>query len=339
MEQELKFIALVPAYEPDDKLPKIVNKLKENNFITIVINDGSDISYDNYFNECDTKIISYPSNRGKGFALKKGIEYVKNNFENYIIVTVDSDGQHRIEDVLNICEYAKNNKDTLVIGKRLREENMPMRSRIGNSITKYIFNLATKENIYDTQSGLRAFSEELVDYMLEIKGDRFEYEMNVLLNLNKKNIKYKEIEIQTIYIDDNEKSHFKTLRDSAKIYGQILEYKARSVIPFLSDLLIFATLIITVNKLIVTNVISKILSTTMYYILNRKTIFKEKMTTKNIIIQLLTIILSIVVSTVLICIISKAINTYTSKVIVEIILVILTHEIKKRIKHKSNNNF
>lgn len=337
MEQELKFIALVPTYEPDDKLPKIVNKLKENNFITIVINDGSDISYDNYFNECDTKIISYPSNRGKGFALKKGIEYVKNNFENYIIVTVDSDGQHRIEDVLNICEYAKNNRDTLVIGKRLRKENMPIRSRIGNIFTKYIFNLATKENIYDTQSGLRAFSEQLVDYMLEIKGDRFEYEMNVLLNLNKKNIKYKEIEIQTIYIDDNEKSHFRTFRDSSRVYGQILEYKARSVIPFLSDLLIFATLIITVNRLLITNVISKLLSTIIYYILNRKTIFKEKMETKTIIIHVLTIILNIVLSTSMIYIISKIINKYTSKVIVEILLVILIHEIKKRFKKTLTN--
>lgn len=334
MKEEFKFIALIPAYEPDEKLPKIVNELKENNFTVIVINDGSDIRYDNFFNMCDAKIISYPSNRGKGFALKKGIEYVKNNYENYVIVTVDSDGQHRIEDIKNICEYAKENKDVLVIGKRIRNENMPLKSRIGNSITQYVLNLATDENIYDTQSGLRAFSEELVDYMLEIKGHRFEYEMNVLLNLKEKNIKYKEIEIKTIYIDNNKKSHFKTINDSIRIYNQILQFKARSVIPFLIDLLIFAAIIISINKLVLVNIISKICSTITYYILNKEKIFKNKLTIKSILIQIAIIILYILLSTTMIFVVSKLINLYTSKVIVEILMVILFHETKKLIEKK-----
>ena len=331
MEQELKYIAVIPAYEPDENLPRIVNELKENNFIVIVVNDGSDINYDKYYNECNTKIISYPINRGKGYALKKGFEYIKNNYENYVIVTVDSDGQHQVEDAINLCEYVKNNKDTLVIGKRLKKNNTPLRSLIGNAITRYVFNLATGEKIYDTQSGLRAFSEQLIDYMLQVEGNRFEYEMNILLYIKQNNIKYKEIEIKTIYFDNNKKSHFKTIKDSLKIYVQIIKFKMIPVISFLIDLIIYGALIISIYKIVLTNIISKIIGIGIYYLLNRKKIIEHKLTPKNIGIQLLIIISYIALNTIMIYMLSKIINPYTSKVIIEILLFICIQEIRNRL--------
>lgn len=330
MEQTRDLIALVPSYEPDENLPKIVKNLKQNNFEVIVVNDGSDINYQKYYDECDTKIISYPQNRGKGYALKKGLEYIKNNYNNYIVVTVDSDGQHKIEDVKNICEYVNNNPDTLVIGKRAQTENMPPRSLIGNTITRHIFSLLTGAKIFDTQSGLRAFSEQLIEYMLKTEGERFEYEMNVLLYLRQKNIKYKEIEIKTIYIEGNKKSHFKALRDSERIYRKIAEFKINELLTFFIDLLIFAALIITVNKIIPSNIISKIISIAIYYILSLKTIIKNKPTIKTIALQLLTLICYITLSTLLILLISNIINPYLSKIITEIALFITIQKIKNR---------
>lgn len=323
MGTELKYIALVPSYQPDENLPRIVEELKENNFIVIVINDGSDISYESIFNECDTKIITYPTNRGKGYALKKGIEYIKNNYENYIVVTIDSDGQHKVEDAINLCNYVSYNRDTLAIGKRLRKDNIPVKSRIGNIITRYIFHLATNENIYDTQSGLRAFSDELSEYMLEIEGNRFEYEMNVLLHLKENNIKYKEIEIQTIYIDNNKKSHFKAIKDSFVIYNEIIKFKVIPTLAFLIDLIVFAILIIGTNKIIISNIISKITSIITYYVLNRKEIFKDKPEPISIIKQIGVLLSIILISTLILLIASKSINTYIAKVLTEIILVML----------------
>lgn len=334
--QEIKYIALVPAYEPDNNLPRVVKELQENNFDVVVVNDGSSLDYKEFFDACNTKKISYPTNRGKGYALKKGYEYIKENYNNYIVVTIDSDGQHKVEDAKNLCEYVKNNMDTLVIGKRLRKDNVPLRSMIGNTITKFVFNLATGLDIYDTQSGLRAFSNKLIDYMLEIEGERFEYEMNVLLNLNQKNIKHKEIEIQTIYIDNNKKSHFKTISDSFKIYGKIAEFKVKPLVSFFMDLVIFAALIIATNKIITSNLISKTISLALYYIINIKEIFKEKPKLKNILFQLLTIIIYIIVSTFLIIILSKIINKYTSKVIIELLLFIIIQKIKNKLIIKTN---
>lgn len=333
MKGEINYIALIPAFQPDERLPKIVKELKENNFTVIVVNDGSDLNYKKYFDECNTKTISYPTNRGKGYALKKGLEFIKYNYKDYIVVTIDSDGQHQVSDAIKLCEYVTSNKDTLAIGKRLKKDNTPMRSLIGNTITRYIFNFATNQNIYDTQSGLRAFSEQLIDYILEMYGDRFEYEMNVLLHLKQRNIKYKEIEIETIYIDNNKKSHFKTIKDSLRIYGQIIEFRTISVLSFLIDLIIFAILIIGTNKIIMSNIISKIISTIIYFVLNRKEIFKNK---KALIKQILITLGIILLSTIIILGLSKFINVYTSKEITEIILIIFAHTIKNKILKKNN---
>ena len=221
-EVEDKIIVLIPAYEPDYKLIELVKKI---NYDIIVVNDGSNKNYDNIFNEVKkyAKVISYDKNYGKGYALKTGLKYIKEKYiGNYVVITMDCDGQHSANDIDKLCNYAIKHPDTLVIGKRLRGKNTPFRSYIGNSITRFMYKLVTKKDIYDTQSGFRAFSNKLLDYHINIPGDRFEYEMNALLHAS--NIKIKEIEIQTIYIDNNKNSHFKGFKDSIKIYKQIFKF-------------------------------------------------------------------------------------------------------------------
>lgn len=329
--KEIKYVALVPTYEPDEKLKKVVDDLKENKFDVVVINDGSDIKYEKYFNECGTKVISYPTNRGKGYAIKKGIEYVKDNYKDYIIVIVDCDGQHQASDALNLCNYVREHPDTLAIGKRLRKDNVPLRSKIGNAITKYVFSLATEENIYDTQSGLRAFEEQLTEYMLETKGERFEYEMNILLGLKQRNIKYKEIEIKTIYIDNNKGSHFKTVRDSSRIYKQIIKYKRLSILLFILEFILFLTLHKLTNKIILSNIISGIMCASLSYITINTEKQKDELFKNNLIN-----IGKIIVSTIIILILSLKFNLYVSKFISEILMIVLMHEIKNRQNKKEN---
>lgn len=323
--KEIKFVALVPSYEPDQKLKKVVDDLKENKFDVVVINDGSDIKYDQIFNECGTKVISYPTNRGKGYAIKKGIEYVKDNYKDYIIVIIDSDGQHQTSDALNLCNYVKEHPDTLAIGKRIRKDNVPLRSKIGNAITKYVFSLATEENIYDTQSGLRAFEEQLTEYMLETKGDRFEYEMNILLGLKQGNIKYKEIEIKTIYIDNNKGSHFNPISDSFRIYKQIIKYKRLSILLFVLEFILFTTLYKLTNKIILSNIISGIMCASLGYITIHSEKQKDELFKNNLIN-----IGKIIVSTIIILILSLKLNLFISKLITEILIIIIMHRIKTK---------
>ena len=213
-------VILIPSYEPDDKLIKLVDELKKNKLNVVVVNDGSSKEYDSIFNKIKkkVKVISYETNQGKGYALKIGLEYLKENYKDYVVVTMDSDGQHSVKDAIKLSNYAEKHPNELVIGKRIRSEKTPLRSKLGNSITMFIYRLSTGVKVYDTQTGLRAFTNELMDFMQNVEGNRYEYEMNVLLYAPSNDIKIKEIEIETIYIENNEGSHFNTIKDSYKIY-------------------------------------------------------------------------------------------------------------------------
>ena len=225
----MKYIILIPAYEPDNKLLKLLREINKK-YPTIVVNDGSGKIYNDIFNDAKeyAYVMSYNKNMGKGYAIKTGLNYIEDTYQdNYIVVTMDADGQHKLADAIKLCDYVKDNQDTIALGKRSWTKDMPIRSRIGNSITRNIFNKLTGLRIYDTQSGLRAFSYKLNDYMLGISGNRFEYEMNVLLNLKNNHIKYHEIPIATIYIDNNKSSHFNTIKDSFKVYKVIYKWKKK----------------------------------------------------------------------------------------------------------------
>lgn len=320
----MKYIALIPSYEPDNKLLSLVNKLIDNKFIVIVVNDGSSKKYDDVFNKLDKKCIylKYDNNMGKGYALKYGYKYINSNYSDYIVVTMDCDGQHRIEDAIKLCDYVSDNPYTLCLGKRLRGEFTPLRSRVGNGITKLVFYLSTGTKIYDTQTGLRCFSNKIMDYNLKIPGNRFEYEMNVLLNLSKNNIDVHEIEIETIYFDNNKGSHFNTIKDSFKIYKEILLFSLSSIIINIMDLVMYILFTFIFNSYI-SNIISKLVSFGLKYIFNRKNILKY------IIFSILLIIIN---TGLLELLIYLGFNKFLSKVIVEIGLyfILLFSGIRKR---------
>ena len=221
-------IALIPSYKPNNNLIDLVKELSKNDFEIIIVDDGSGIEYKNIFTKIKnmSKVISYEVNQGKGHALKTGLKYIKDNyFNDYVIVTLDCDGQHTIKDTIKITNEAQNNKNTLVIGKRPRDKKIPLRSKIGNDVTRYIFRTITGIDVYDTQSGLRAFSNKLINTFIDTEGNRYEYEMNILLKCAYYNISIKEIERSTIYIDNNSNSHFNPIKDSIKIYKEIFKYK------------------------------------------------------------------------------------------------------------------
>ena len=100
------------------------------------------------------------------------------------IIFVDADNQHDIEDIKNIINAFYNNPDSLILGCRLfNNKEVPIRSKIGNNITKKVFKLVTKTYISDTQTGLRCMSSKYIPMLLNIPGDRYEYEISMLKEL------------------------------------------------------------------------------------------------------------------------------------------------------------
>lgn len=334
----MKYIALIPAYEPDENLEKVVKELKKKKFEIIVVNDGSDDSYNKFFDACNTKVISYNKNQGKGYALKTGLKYIKEHFDDYIVVTMDSDGQHTVKDATKLCKYIEKHPKELVLGKRIRNEKTPLRSKLGNAITRFIFRLISGQDIYDTQTGLRAFTKDVLDYHLQTEGNRFEYEMNILLNAKNNNIKISEIEIETIYIDKNSKSHFNTIKDSYRVYKEIFKFSLSGIISFLIDYCLFSIFLLTINNVILSNVIARIISATVNYSINRNLVFKNKNSIYSSLIKYIVLALFIIVlNTTILKLLSIFINPFIAKVLTEIILFFISYLVQSKIIFKRSS--
>ena len=230
----MKNIAIIiPAYNPDINLIEIINNLISKNILNIiVINDGSKIENEKYFREIKNKcvILKNESNQGKGNSIKKGLSYLSNLYSNNEligIITVDADGQHCVEDILNIYNTLKinykNNNDMILLGSRNFKTNkkVPFRNKIGNKISSFLIKKLKKIKIKDTQSGLRGIPYKYFKDFIKIEGNRYEYEQNCLNYIIRNQIPFKEIDIKAIY-EKKQKSNFNIIKDSCKIFISIL---------------------------------------------------------------------------------------------------------------------
>lgn len=273
-----KYVALIPAYKPSAFLPELLKQLKDLDFEIVLVDDGSGPEYERLFFECSrhAEVLHHSKNSGKGCALKTGLAYILMHYpQNSIVVTVDADGQHRVDDAFAICQIAERHPFTLVLGSRKLKENVPLRSQFGNTVTRFVYRISTGLNVHDTQTGLRAFDISLLPKLLEIPGSRYEYEMNVLLQFARNKIRIIEHEIETIYIDDNAGSHFDSVKDSFRIYKEILKFSASSLVGFLVDYAAYSILLLTGN-LRLANVIARVISASVNFTLNRRFVFKSK---------------------------------------------------------------
>ena len=326
-----KRIALIPSYEPNDALLKVVTELLENSFTVVVVNDGSSEQYNEIFNKLPKEVhyLAYEVNQGKGHALKYGFSYIKDHFdEDTIIVTLDSDGQHRVVDAMKICEVCEENNG-IVLGSRYFGKGTPRKSRFGNFMARMTFLISTRHKVYDTQTGLRAFDYSLLERLIGIKGERYEYEMNVLLDAVRHNIPLKEERIETIYINDNAGTHYNPFKDTLRIFKEVIKFSLSSLIGFLVDYATFTLLtLIPVSWehwTLACNVIARIISASVNFTINYNLVFKSKEKVWIAILKyaLLAIFILGCNTALLWLLVEQAgMNKYLAKVIVEITMFI-----------------
>lgn len=245
---------IIPALNPDEGLREIVERKWELENQIILVDDGSDKKYERLFWELGEKciVLHHEENRGKGEAIKTALKYIKEElWECRVVGIMDADGQHLPDDMEKLLMKAAAEPMALIVGSRTIDRNVPWKSRMGNLITRRIFRMKTGVEVSDTQTGLRAFSTRLLDFMLDIEGERYEYEMNVLVTCAKANIPIIEVPIETIYHDKgNSCSHFRKVRDSVRIYRQLLKFSFVSFSSFLLDYVMLAGLILVLNNIL-----------------------------------------------------------------------------------------
>ena len=220
-----EIVIVIPSLSPGDEFIDYVKDLIKYGFTNIiVVNDGSDDRYNAIFDSLKVfkqiTLLKHSINKGKGAALKTAFNYIKNNSEGVKgVLTVDSDGQHLPEDCINITKQMLNGERGLYLGCRdFNNPNVPWKSRTGNKLTSFFFKMLYKQELSDTQTGLRGFLVDDLDLMINTVGERYEYEMEQLIKASLNKLKLICIPIQTVYINNNEESHFRPLKDGLKIY-------------------------------------------------------------------------------------------------------------------------
>lgn len=222
-------VVLIPSLEPDERLPRYVEALLEKGFEHIVVvDDGSGPNYRPIFDALAAmpgcEVARHEVNRGKGAALKTGYALIAERFPACSgVITADADGQHTVADVWRLAEALTRGERKLYLGSRdFSLPHVPKKSRYGNWITSGVFRLFYGQWLPDTQTGLRAFRREELELMRHVEGERYEYEMRVLIACARAGIPMESITIETVYENNNEGSHFHPLRDSYRIYKVIL---------------------------------------------------------------------------------------------------------------------
>lgn len=340
---------IIPAFDPDERLLRLLDELtiSIHNITLIVVNDGSKEETNDIFRKAEdySIVLTHSKNYGKGRAIKTALTYVQmNEQEDTIVVIADADGQHTVEDINKVAKAAGEDC-TLVLGSRSFVGDVPARSQLGNALTRGIFRLATKVSIQDTQTGLRAFSYKMIPYLKRIEGERYEYEMNVLLQCARDGITIKEVPIETVYIEENKSSHFRVIKDSYRIYKEIIRFSCSSLLSFLIDYGMFSIWNVIFGALGVhqvvamSNLLARFISSICNYTMNKRYVFKDKESVRSSAVKYFSLVVTILaMNTLLLMILVHTIipNPYVAKIIVEFIMFIVSYYMQKHFVFHNN---
>ncbi|RZS30703.1 glycosyltransferase [Corticibacter populi] len=270
---------IIPAYNPGDGLVALVGELRARGFAhLVVINDGSAAECAPVFDAIrgDVELLEHAHNQGKGAALKTAFGAVLHRGFRYVI-TLDADGQHLPFDVQVLAQQALACDDgAVLLGARSFRADAPLRSRIGNELTRWVFGKLSGRHISDTQTGLRLLPASLLPALLRLQGERYEYEMNMLAYLVKHRVPVREVPIATVYIDGNESSHFSPVIDSIRIYWVLLKDLLVAGTSFVLDLALFAALLHATGNIFVAVVVARLLSAVYNFAGNRFFVFRGR---------------------------------------------------------------
>lgn len=275
-------VALIPAYNPDGQLPAVVDALAERGFTEIVVvDDGSDARCRPVFERLAAggrcRVLAHAVNLGKGRALKTGLNQIALAHPGAAgVVTLDADGQHPAEDVARVVAAFLRDPRDLVIGSRRFAAGTPLRSLVGNLLTRWLFRLLAGRRVADTQSGLRCFPLALVPWLLQLEGERFEYEMNVLIAARGAGVRVREEPIPAVYLEGNRSSHFDPLLDSMRVSFLLLRFTLSSAFASLIDFLLFFVSISLGKGVLASIVVARLIAGTVNFFVNRRVVFRSR---------------------------------------------------------------
>lgn len=343
---------IIPSLEPDNHLLELLEELKNERIEPIIIvNDGSDTEYERIFetakNSYNCIVLKHITNLGKGRALKTAFNYCLEKYPDMLgAVTADSDGQHTAESIKKCKSALMNNRKSLILGTRMFSgDDIPWKSKVGNYITRIIFNVFCGLKIHDTQTGLRGIPAELMLQSMHTSGERFEFETRMLLEAND-NYEIIEVPIDTLYDSkDNHKTHFNPVKDSIRIYRiffeKFLKFILSSLSSFVIDIVLFSLLCnilddqLPITYISVATIIARCVSASYNYLINYAFVFNSSAKhittiTRYIVLAAIIMLLSALLTSLGVFMLPN-VKEYCIKIVVDSFLFISSYLIQKKI--------
>lgn len=273
------FAAIIPAYRPDERLLELLAGLSEKSVPAIVlVDDGSGPAYREIFALAaafpKVRLVRHAVNLGKGAALKSGFNFALCAFPNLQgVITADADGQHHPDDIERVAAHLAQHPDRLVLGTRTFSGDVPLRSQIGNVVTRLVMRALVGQNLSDTQTGLRGIPVTLLPHLLRTEANGYDFELDMLIAVRQHSFQVDETPIRTIYEPGNRTSHFNPLIDSMKIYFVLLRFSSVSLMTAALDSLVFYIMYRRIGNLALSQLLGRVLAVAFNYTMVRRSVF------------------------------------------------------------------
>jgi glycosyltransferase involved in cell wall biosynthesis len=202
-ENKNKIAAVIPFFNESRTIYQIVNSTLQYVDCVIAVDDGSSDDSSNKIPESENiTLLKIKKNRGKGFALREGLnEGVKKGYTQ--IITIDADLQHNPDEIPLLIHELQ--IFDIVIGNRLKNiDSMPLHRKMSNKITSFLLSLKTGKKIIDSQCGFRAYKAEVIKNIKTVKNG-YEAESEILIKASRKGYKIGFTDISTIYGNEESK--------------------------------------------------------------------------------------------------------------------------------------
>ena len=185
---------IVPAFNEQNVIKDIINNLLKDFSNVIVINDGSNDKTLETINDLDIKILNHEINLGVGAAVQTGFDYVSNIPDAKAVITFDADGQHLVDDAVAMAKEIMICDEGIIFGTRFpkHSKNIPMVKRIVLKLIAKITDLVTGVSLSDAHNGLKAYKVSIIKE-LELQFSSYSYESELITQVAKKKIDYKEM--------------------------------------------------------------------------------------------------------------------------------------------------
>ncbi|OEK09634.1 glycosyltransferase [Flavivirga aquatica] len=216
---DLSVCVLIPTYNNDRTLKRVIDGVLQFTQHIIIINDGSTDNTLQILEEySQLQQIHIEKNKGKGNALRMGFKHAE-TLGYHFAITIDSDDQHFTEDIpVFVNELEKsNNKDILLIGARnMSQKDVPKKSSFGNKFSNFWFWAETGIKLQDTQSGFRLYPLKALK-KLKLYTSKFEFEIEVIVKSAWSGVAVKNIPVRVLYDENERVSHFRPFKDFTRI--------------------------------------------------------------------------------------------------------------------------